>query len=487
MAFQAVIIQKDVPRVACDGTILKTEQHRSVLLVDVSEQFLQDVLVAEKNHQFDLKHRLKNHPPSNDEFFLHLQHTFPPSSYSDSPKHNQDMSSINPLGRLRYSPGTHSWTIELGEQLGILDLILHYHNNEDPIHNRPLAASNCGRKIESLLQSHGIRYSVSTTSYGSSDYSDQVESDVLDLLRIKGGYLDCFMLLGSAGFWSRLVPQAKDGWKTTFQKAALLNLQSIQDRCPDSRINVSALSQSLVIDDHLESAAFRRKLQDLSRPKGILYIAAQPDRTAHLRLMEERRTLETIVHSTDPHDVFTIEDVLSARIADIGPALMRHRPIIVHFSGHGTKDGLYLEGYNREPVLIDPIDLAELLKLATTTGLSGVVMNACHTDEQARAVAEAVGVAIGMQGSLSDEGAIHFTREFYGALAGGITFAEAFDWAVRLTRLDPKTRNLNPRLFTRGDPVAGMQGPSGEFNSLYRRQTHRAIAKDSRQFQPRSP
>jgi hypothetical protein len=140
-------------------------------------------------------------------------------------------------------------------------------------------------------------------------------------------------------------------------------------------------------------------------------------------------------------------DIPSCRPEELLPQVRRFSPTIIHFSGHGSQAGLYIEDDNGNSVLIEPQRLAGVLALACQQGLKGVVMNACYSESQAAIIADTVGHVVAMEGVLSDRGAIAFSREFYAALGDGSEFDVAFEWALQGSGLTASVGPLSPRLI----------------------------------------
>ena len=117
----------------------------------------------------------------------------------------------------------------------------------------------------------------------------------------------------------------------------------------------------------------------VSRVHTVLYLAASPKDLDLLRSTEEMRKVGELLRLGKYRDRFRLEPCLAVRLADIGQALADYEPQIVHFSGHGSRDGdLFVEdetGYS-EPIVSD--GLATLFGLYAPT-MTCVVMNACHS------------------------------------------------------------------------------------------------------------
>jgi hypothetical protein len=155
------------------------------------------------------------------------------------------------------------------------------------------------------------------------------------------------------------------------------------------------------------------------------------------------------LHTTRHREAFKLEILTSCRPRDLGPAIRRFRPKIIHFSGHGTESGLCFEDDIGSIQTVSIANLAELLRVAkndSNISLQGVIMNACYTNTHAQRIADAVGSTIAMEGSVSDQDAIDFARAFYGALGDRCSFDEAFQYALPEAGLDNDPKGLRPRL-----------------------------------------
>jgi hypothetical protein len=157
-----------------------------------------------------------------------------------------------------------------------------------------------------------------------------------------------------------------------------------------------------------------------------LDLDASPRMDASLRLDEERRQIDlAIVRAEAQHRLaFRIADAV--RLGDLPSSLLRHRPAIVHFAGHGTAmDGLLVtdDAGNARPV--PPDALADLFGLLNS-GLRCVVLNACYSAEQARSIVRHVPFVVGMRHWVDDDAAIRFATGFYEGIAHGESVRVSF-------------------------------------------------------------
>lgn len=163
------------------------------------------------------------------------------------------------------------------------------------------------------------------------------------------------------------------------------------------------------------------------RPITVLFWAANPIDTEPLRLGEEVRTIEERIRGTEYADRFELEQQWAVRHTDLSDGLLRYSPTIVHFSGHGDRDGtLVLEDAagGRRDVSIDA--LAGLFRVAGD-GVRCVVFNACYSADQAAAVAPFVDCVVGTTRAIQDAAALAFAGGFYRGLGYGRSVESSFE------------------------------------------------------------
>ena len=157
----------------------------------------------------------------------------------------------------------------------------------------------------------------------------------------------------------------------------------------------------------------------LKAPTTILMLSANPKGTPPLRLEEERREVEAGLMRSRLRDNFNLITKSAVRPRDMQRAILDHSPKVIHFSGHGSgKQGLALEDEHGNIKLVNSDSLAALFELFSDF-LQCVVLNACYSDVQARAITQHIPYAIGMSGAIEDRAAIIFTVAFYDALGVG--------------------------------------------------------------------
>ena len=168
----------------------------------------------------------------------------------------------------------------------------------------------------------------------------------------------------------------------------------------------------------------------------ILFFAANPKDTTQLQLGEEVRGIDEAIQAAEFRDCFELEQAWATRPSDLAQNLLRYRPAIVHFSGHGSTAGeIILQGDDGTTRPVAPDALTSLFdELKDRVRL--VVFNACYSATQAAAVADKVGCTVGTNKAVGDKAAIIFAASFYQALAFERSVESAFNLARTALKLE---------------------------------------------------
>jgi len=194
----------------------------------------------------------------------------------------------------------------------------------------------------------------------------------------------------------------------------------------------------------------------------ILFFASNPESTGKLNLEEEVHSIEEKIRSTDYRDSLEFKSVWATRPTDLLDKLNEHRPVIVHFSGHGYgEEGIVLTDDQGKP---KPVT-AETLKMLFSSVMDNirlVVLNACYSEIQAKAISEIIDCVIGMKSEIGDKAAITFAEYFYSALGYGRSVKQAFEHGKIALMLEQIPQAGIPVLLTRKDidPASVMLVPT---------------------------
>lgn len=184
----------------------------------------------------------------------------------------------------------------------------------------------------------------------------------------------------------------------------------------------------------------------------ILFLGASPDGAPPLHLDQELRDIDQALLKAEFRNQFALCQQHAVRPADLQAALLRHRPRIVHFSGHGQAHGLYLEDGSGQIRQVEGSVVARILGVFKKQ-IRCVVLNACYSKDQAEAIARDIDCVVGMSSAIGDQAAIRFSTAFYQALAFGSSVGMAFNLACAQIDLEGLDEGSTPQLIAfRCDP-----------------------------------
>ncbi len=190
------------------------------------------------------------------------------------------------------------------------------------------------------------------------------------------------------------------------------------------------------------------------QPRGdrirILMFAANPLSTPQLALDSEAREIEEKIRLSRDRDSFEIVTRWAVRPADLLRFLNEFRPHIVHFSGHGSHDGIVLSAGDGAAQTVSTAALAEMFRVMRDN-IRVVMLNACYTASQAEAIGAHIDYIVGMRTSVADTSATVFAAAFYSALGYGRKVTEAFEQAVAAIMLHGLPGHDTPHLLARQD------------------------------------
>jgi hypothetical protein len=167
----------------------------------------------------------------------------------------------------------------------------------------------------------------------------------------------------------------------------------------------------------------------------ILFLSANPKDITHIRLDEEVREVDEKIRAGEFRDHLLLLPHLAVRPDDLHQTLLRHKPHILHFSGHGSPtEGIVLEDNSGLTKFVSTDALAGLFR-TIKDNLRIVVLNACYSSVQAEVISQTVDFTIGMQKAIGDHSAIVFSAALYRGLAFGRSVQESFDLGVNALML----------------------------------------------------
>jgi hypothetical protein len=185
--------------------------------------------------------------------------------------------------------------------------------------------------------------------------------------------------------------------------------------------------------------------------KKILLLSANPLDTTQLRVDEEMREIKEGLKRSKHRENFVIETGQAVRYRDIRRAILDFEPNIVHFSGHGDgEEGLIFEDETGESKLVKAEALARLFELFADE-IECVVLNACYSQIQAKAIARHISYVVGMNKAIGDQAALEFAVGFYDGLGAGKSVTFAYKLGCNSIEIAGIPQHLTPQLLSNSD------------------------------------
>ena len=188
----------------------------------------------------------------------------------------------------------------------------------------------------------------------------------------------------------------------------------------------------------------------------ILFLAADPSDATRLRLGQELRDIREKLQLSKQSNSFELNSRESVRPGDITQAIHDIAPQIVHFSGHGENTGqLCFENVVGNAQLVEPDALAALFELIADE-VKCVVLNACYSESQAKAISTHIPFVIGMNKAIGDKSAISFAVGFYKALGAGHSFEKAYKFAQVEMQLEGISEYFTPVIYIKDNGTSNL-------------------------------
>ena len=181
----------------------------------------------------------------------------------------------------------------------------------------------------------------------------------------------------------------------------------------------------------------------------ILFLSANPTNTGRLQVDKEYSLIKKELARNKYYDLLNAE--LALTVENLIKA-MNQRPQIVHFAGHGKRNAIIISDDNNKELEMPTRALKRLFR-QHKEGLKLVVLNACYSAKQAKALSELGFYVIGMNNAAIDSGSITFASGLYIGLSEGKSVEKAFDdTMVVIETKHPNFANL-PEVWKDGEQL----------------------------------
>jgi len=128
----------------------------------------------------------------------------------------------------------------------------------------------------------------------------------------------------------------------------------------------------------------------------ILFLAANPQDTQKLSLDQEVRSITEAIRKSEGRDGIEFFSRWAVQSLDILQAINETDPEIIHFSGHGSEKGeIVLDDGSGKTTLVSKEAMTAAV-ISASKKIRLIFLNACFSQQEAKAVVEKVEAAIGM-------------------------------------------------------------------------------------------
>ncbi|HEX2013844.1 MAG TPA: hypothetical protein VLA68_01330 [Nitrososphaera sp.] len=167
----------------------------------------------------------------------------------------------------------------------------------------------------------------------------------------------------------------------------------------------------------------------------VLFLSATPPEASRIEVEKEYKNVREVVRFSRYRDQIDLERLGEVSSDEFDNFVMEYEPTILHFSGHGSSEGVMIFQDSLEEKGRSQIgDVADLFRILSNDKFSSpdsnircVVLNACYSEMQAEAISKYVECVIGMSNAITDEAALAFSESFYLGIAAGKSLQTAFE------------------------------------------------------------
>ncbi len=181
----------------------------------------------------------------------------------------------------------------------------------------------------------------------------------------------------------------------------------------------------------------------------ILFLSANPTDEARLQTDKEYKVIKERLKSSEQRDSFELLMPELALTIEQLVLAMNQKPEIVHFSGHGEKEGIIITNEQNENQLMPVRPLKRLFK-QHKNAIKLVVLNACYSSRQAETISGLGFYVIGMKTTVEDEAAISFATGLYIGLGAGKEVETAFDDSMIILETKFPSLDSYPEVWKNG-------------------------------------
>lgn len=186
--------------------------------------------------------------------------------------------------------------------------------------------------------------------------------------------------------------------------------------------------------------------------KSILFISANPLSRQGNKLLQvdfEHQKISEELSKGDARDQFKFQNPKFALTKSDFLKIEDYQPYVLHFAGHGEKEGIYIQDGQNRPKLLPALSLNLLCEdLKGVTEL--VVLNCCLSAPQAEVIAQHIPYVVGTQVRLPDELAVAFSLGLYNGLSQGNDMGKAIRRGIQSVIMEDERAGQDYQVWIEG-------------------------------------
>lgn len=280
-----------------------------------------------------------------------------------------------------------------------------------------------GSSYPSVLAREGLAKGLAQTFY------DGLEGVTLDWARTEAEPRVRLLLAEHFGRFSGRLPSYEEMAIEMFEEGGDLRRYVLRG-AEGKPLHVKLRHDEPVIADLFgQDGEIKGGLIDMIRKQAatrVLILAATPDDQGRIRpdreVAELRDRMAAMPSQKRP---LTFDHILATRLDQIQQELVRQRPTILHFSGHGAPGILAFESTDGRTAPLKAEMLARVLR--SYRDIECLVLHACFADEVASVCLPHVACVVGSVDTVNDVTAPRFSYMFYQSIAAGMGYQQAFE------------------------------------------------------------
>lgn len=177
----------------------------------------------------------------------------------------------------------------------------------------------------------------------------------------------------------------------------------------------------------------------------LLFLLSNPDDNVKLRMDREVKEINRVISPVVLHDFDCIQ-IHAISIEELPGIIIKEKPNILHFSGHGKQNALCFEDRNGKTKIIDESAIENIFK-EVGKFVNCLVINACNSSTIARKLTNYVPYIISFPDKIEDELVEPFSKTFYEVLSHGQSIESSFNLAKAVIESYIEDKTRLPEMF----------------------------------------